>query len=103
MGGETKGSSKGNKGLTKPPKEVKVGQEIELHDLQVKVNKIKEFLAKDLEVKITILSKPRRAPSAKDQSEFLNLLLSKMEGLYVMPKSPKHEGRHMSAFVSPKK
>jgi translation initiation factor IF-3 len=92
-----------NNAAAKSQKEIKIGQGIESHDLQVKVNKIKEFLAKDLEVKVTVLGKPRRPPNPKEQAEFFQTILARMEGLYVMGKQPKSMGKHMIGILNSKK
>ena len=84
---------------SKSLKEIKIGQGIESHDLQVKVNKIKEFLAKDNDVKVTVLGKPRKPPNPKEQAVFFQTILSRLEGLYVIGRQPKGEGKHFIGFI----
>jgi len=87
-----------------PPKEIKIGLEIGGHDLQVKVNKVKDFLEKGLLVKLTILGRPGKIPNPKAQSSFYeSILATHLAGLYSLTRAPKNEGKHLTALIGPAK
>jgi len=96
--------SKPTSSKEKTQKEIKIRTGIEPHDLGVKLNKVKEFLIKQFEVKLTIMPKPGKTYDPRKQTELLDSLLSKqLNGLYALSKQPKMQGKYLITFLTPKK
>ncbi len=71
-------------------------------DLDFKSKHIKEFLDDGNKVKVSIRFRGRELAHKELGEEVLNAVLKRLEGEYVMDKTPAMEGRLMSMTISPK-
>lgn len=78
---EQKKKKKSNIKIVRPPKEIKFGIKIEKHDLDIKINHIKEFLSKLLDVKVVIELFGREKDHPELAQEKLDYLTKNLEGL----------------------
>lgn len=86
-------------------KEIKFTPLIENHDLEIKLNHIREFLTKGLRTKITMTFKGRQVAFKDDGMEKIAGIISKLdqEGLATAEKPPKFDGRNIIVLLIPKK
>lgn len=83
-------------------KEIRMQPKIASGDLDFKSKHIKEFLDEGNKVKVSIRFRGRELAHKELGEEVLNAVLNRLEGEYVMDKSPAMEGRLMSMTISPK-
>jgi translation initiation factor IF-3 len=83
-------------------KEIRMQPKIDDHDLDFKSKHVREFLAEGNKVKVTIRFRGRELAHTEIGEEVLKSVLAKIEGLYVLERSPSMEGRFMSMILSPK-
>lgn len=86
-------------------KEIKLRLNTDQHDVDIKINRIREFLAKGLKTKITMQFKGR-------EQSFQDLGIEKVKaiiaaacegGIAIVDKGPMIEGRSIIAFLNPAK
>lgn len=83
-------------------KEIRMQPKIDDHDLDFKSKHVREFLADGNKVKVTIRFRGRELAHTEIGEDVLKNVLAKIEGLYVLERSPIMEGRFMSMILSPK-
>lgn len=84
-------------------KEIKLRPVIDKHDLEVKINHIREFLSKGLRTKIIMTFKGRQIVHKDIALEKFNEIPTTLikEGLAVLESPPKFEGKDLVAFLVP--
>jgi translation initiation factor IF-3 len=83
-------------------KEIRMQPKIAGHDLDFKSEHVKEFLEEGFKVKVTIRFRGRELAHTEIGEEVLKKVLSRLEGFYIMEKTPSMEGRFMSMVLQPK-
>ena len=83
-------------------KEIRMQPKIDDHDLDFKSKHIKGFLAEGNKVKVTVRFRGRELAHTELGLDVLKSVLARLEGDYVMDKSPAMEGRFMSMVLSSK-
>jgi len=83
-------------------KEIRMQPKIDDHDLDFKSKHIRDFLADGNKVKVTIRFRGRELAHTELGLDVLKDVLARIEGEYIMDKSPTMEGRFMSMVLSPK-
>jgi translation initiation factor IF-3 len=83
-------------------KEIRMQPKIDEHDMDFKSKHIQEFLGEGNKVKVTVRFRGRELAHTELGLEVLKDMLKRIEGSYVMDKSPAMEGRFMSMVLSPK-
>ena len=83
-------------------KEIRMQPKIDDHDLDFKSKHVREFLAEGNKVKVTIRFRGRELAHTEIGEEVLKSVLGKVEGLFVLERSPTMEGRFMSMILSPR-
>jgi translation initiation factor IF-3 len=83
-------------------KEIRMQPKIDDHDLDFKSKHVRDFLAEGNKVKVTIRFRGRELAHTEIGEDVLKSVLAKIEGLYVLERSPIMEGRFMSMILSPK-
>jgi translation initiation factor IF-3 len=83
-------------------KEIRMQPKIDEHDLDFKSKHVREFLAEGNKVKVTVRFRGRELAHTELGLDVLKDVLARIEGEYVMDKSPAMEGRFMSMVLSPK-
>ncbi|MDR0387416.1 MAG: translation initiation factor IF-3 [Treponema sp.] len=83
-------------------KEIRMQPKIDEHDLDFKSKHVQEFLADGNKVKVTVRFRGRELAHTDLGFDVLKDVLRRIEGDYVMDKSPAMEGRFMSMVLSPK-
>ena len=83
-------------------KEIRMQPKIDEHDLDFKSKHVKEFLAEGNKVKVTVRFRGRELAHTELGLDVLKDVLARIEGDYIMDKSPAMEGRFMSMVLSPK-
>jgi translation initiation factor IF-3 len=83
-------------------KEIRMQPKIDEHDIEFKSKHVREFLAEGNKVKVTIRFRGRELAHTELGLDVLKDVLKRLEGEYVMDKTPAMEGRFMSMVVSPK-
>lgn len=86
-------------------KEIQLSPVIDVHDLEVKVGRIKEFLNKGLKTKLTMKFKKRQIAHKDIGLAKMNQLIETLqsEGVAVADRKPGFEGRNLVAFLVPPK
>jgi translation initiation factor IF-3 len=84
-------------------KEIKMRPVIDKHDLEVKINCIRDFLSRGLKTKIIMTLRGRQIAhkeiAFEKFNEIPNILVS--EGLAVLESHPRFEGRDLVALLAP--
>jgi translation initiation factor IF-3 len=83
-------------------KEIRMQPKIDDHDLDFKSKHVREFLGEGNKVKVTVRFRGRELAHTELGLDVLKDVLKRIEGEYVMDKSPAMEGRFMSMVLSPK-
>ncbi|MDR0910745.1 MAG: translation initiation factor IF-3 [Spirochaetaceae bacterium] len=83
-------------------KEIRMQPKIADGDLTFKSKHIAEFLGEGNKVKVTIRFRGREMAHPEIGQEVLKSVLEKLEGEYILDRSPTMEGRFMSMMLSPK-
>jgi len=83
-------------------KEIRMQPKIDDHDLDFKSKHVKSFLAEGNKVKVTVRFRGRELAHTELGLEVLKSVLSRLDGDYVMDKSPAMEGKFMSMVLSSK-
>ena len=83
-------------------KEIRMQPKIAGHDLDFKSEHVREFLEDGFKVKVTIRFRGRELAHTEIGEQVLKRVLVKLEGYYVMEKTPSMEGRFMSMVLQPK-
>lgn len=83
-------------------KEIRMQPKIDDHDLDFKSKHIREFLDEGNKVKVTVRFRGRELAHTELGLDVLNDVLKKLEGEYILEKTPVMEGRFMSMIVGPK-
>lgn len=83
-------------------KEIRMQPKIAEHDLDFKAKHVKTFLEAGNKVKVTIRFRGRELAHTERGEVVLKAVLSRLEGYYMMEKTPAMEGRFMSMVLSPK-
>ncbi|MDR2343013.1 MAG: translation initiation factor IF-3 [Spirochaetaceae bacterium] len=83
-------------------KEIRMQPKIDEHDIDFKSKHIKEFLCEGNKVKVTIRFRGRELAHTELGLVVLKDVLARIEGEYVMDRTPVMEGRFMSMILSPK-
>ncbi len=83
-------------------KEIRMQPKIAEHDLDFKAKHVRGFLEEGNKVKVTIRFRGRELAHTERGEDVLKAVLARIEGYYVMEKTPSMEGRFMSMVLSPK-
>jgi translation initiation factor IF-3 len=83
-------------------KEIRMQPKIDEHDLDFKSKHVREFLGEGNKVKVTVRFRGRELAHTELGLDVLKDVLARVEGDYVMDKTPAMEGRFMSMVLSPK-
>jgi len=83
-------------------KEIKVRPKTSDHDLQIKINHIKKFIAKKDKVKVTVVFRGREIALSEFGFEVLEKIAGETAEVAVVEQHPKFEGRIMMMLLSPK-
>ncbi|WP_315116527.1 translation initiation factor IF-3 [uncultured Clostridium sp.] len=94
--------SKKNQKVTKI-KEVKLSATIEEHDIDVKANNAKKFLAADNKVKVSIRFRGRQNNYTSVGNEVFKIFVEKIGDLGTVEKAARLEGNNMIMILAPKK
>ncbi len=84
-------------------KEVKVGANTDVHDLEVKVRHVRKFLEQGNKVKVSIRFRGREMAHTDRGAEQMKLIASRVEDLGKPEKMPNLEGRQMIMVLAPQK
>ncbi len=82
-------------------KETQLSPTIDVGDINIKAKRTKEFLEQGNKVKIVCRMKGRQQAHPEIGMQVVTMFLEKLEGSCVVDKQPLHEGRNITAFVSP--
>jgi translation initiation factor IF-3 len=83
-------------------KEIRMQPKIAGHDLDFKSEHVRAFLEDGFKVKVTIRFRGRELAHTEIGEQVLKRVLAKLEGFYIMEKTPSMEGRFMSMVLQPK-
>ncbi|MBA1335793.1 MAG: Translation initiation factor 3 [Firmicutes bacterium] len=83
-------------------KEVRLSPTIEDHDLNVKKRNAEKFLNNGDKVKVSIRFRGRQLSHAEIGQEIMEKFARDLEGLAVIEKKPKLEGKNMIMIITPK-
>ncbi len=83
-------------------KELRLSPSIEVHDIQVKIKKAKEFLKNGDKVKVSIRFRGREIGHSKSGVVILENFAKETEEFGVIDKEPKMEGKSLVMFLAPK-
>jgi len=87
---------------TQDVKEIKMRPGIDVHDYQVKLKKVHQFIENGDKVKMTIRFRGREMAHQELGMEVLNRVADEMEETAKIEARPKMEGRQMIMVISPK-
>ncbi len=83
-------------------KEIRVRPKTGTHDLQVKVNKAREFLSHKDKVILTVMFRGREMAHVEEGRRVLEGILAQLEDLSKIESPPTHHGRRMLCTLAPK-
>lgn len=83
-------------------KEIRMQPKIAGHDLDFKSDHVRDFLEQGFKVKVTIRFRGRELAHTEIGEQVLNRVLQRIDGYYILERSPIMEGRFMSMVVQPK-
>lgn len=84
-------------------KEVRLSPTIEEHDIDIKANNAKKFLAAEDKVKVSIRFRGRQHNNTSVGFEIMELFASKIGEVGIIEKSAKLEGSNMTMIMAPNK
>ncbi len=84
-------------------KEVRLSPNIDANDLNTKINAARKFLSKGNKVKITLRFRGREMAHMHSSKHILDDIVKELEGVAVVEKAPKVEGRAISMVLAEKK
>lgn len=84
-------------------REITMGPRISDHDLDVKLKKVREFLASGDKVRIKIMFKGREMAHPEWGDELYNKIVAKLEDVAVVEVPPKMEGKNLSFLLKANK
>ena len=84
-------------------KEIRLSPNIDINDLNTKVNAAKKFLSKGNKVKITLRFRGREMAHIAQSKHILDDFAKEVEDMAVVEKAPKQEGRSISMVLAEKK
>lgn len=84
-------------------KEIKLRPKIDIHDFNVKLKKIKDFLSKGNKCKVTIIFKGREIIHTDIGKKILDKILENLENDFILEYAPKLEGKQMQMLLCFKK
>ncbi|BDV02326.1 MAG: translation initiation factor IF-3 [Candidatus Hepatoplasma vulgare] len=82
-------------------KEIRLTANIAENDLNFKISRAKEFLAKGYHVKISLMFKGREMSNKEKGYELMEKVISQLEDIAKVEKSPKLVGRFYNVFLIP--
>ena len=83
-------------------KEVKLGSRTDDHDVEFKVEHIRNFLAEGMRVKVSVFFRGREITHPEKGREMLDNVMQKIEDVAACEIKPRLEGRSMSMMVIPR-
>ena len=83
-------------------KEIRVRPKTGDHDIQVKVNKAREFLAHKDKVVVTVVYRGRELAHVEEGRRVINDVLAQLEDISKVESPPMHHGRRMLCTLAPK-
>ncbi len=83
-------------------KEIRVRPKTGDHDIQVKVNKAREFLANKDKVIVTVVFRGRELAHIEEGRKVIDDILVQLEDVSKVESSPVHHGRRMICTLAPK-
>ena len=83
-------------------KEIKIRPKTGEHDLQVKINHIKKFIAKKDKVKVSVLFRGREITLSQLGMDLLGKIVAETEEIAAVEQTPKFDGRTLVMVLSPK-
>ncbi len=84
-------------------KEVRLSPNIDANDLNTKINAARKFLSKGNKVKITLRFRGREMAHMHSSKHILDDIVKELEGVAVVEKAPKVEGRAISMVLAERK
>ena len=82
-------------------KEVKIRPKTEIHDFEVKLKKVREFLDEGNKVKVTVMFRGREVTIPEKGLEQLQKMLDHLQEEAKVESPPKREGRTMFMMLAP--
>jgi translation initiation factor IF-3 len=83
-------------------KELRVTPTTDVHDLEFKTNRAKEFLSRGNKVKFSVLFRGREIVHSHLGQEILTGIAEKLSEVADLERAPKLEGRNMVMILAPK-
>ena len=83
-------------------KEIRVRPKTGNHDIQVKVNKAREFLSHKDKVTVTVIFRGREMAHIEEGRRVINEVLAQLEDVSKIESPPSHHGRRMVCTLAPK-
>lgn len=84
-------------------KEIRLTANIAENDLNIKINRARNFISKGNRVKVSLMFKGREMGNKQKGYETMQKFIDKMEDIAKIEKSPKLMGRFYNVFLIPKK
>lgn len=84
-------------------KEIRLSPNIDVNDLNTKVNQARKFLAKGNKIKVALRFRGREMAHMGSSKQILDTFFEKLEDVAVIEKPAKLEGRSMIMFLSEKR
>jgi len=92
-----------NERREKELREIKFSPVTEMHDLEPKINKAKEFLEKNTRIRITIFMKGRLITKVDKAEELMKIFINELADYGTITKGPIQEGKNYYCTMIPKK
>ena len=83
-------------------KEIKLRPRTDKHDLDYKIQHIRDFLSVGNKVKVTLMFRGREMAYVSKGKEVLGKVTGAVDDISIIEQQPRLEGRNMIVFLSPK-
>lgn len=83
-------------------KEIRVRPRTDTHDIEVKVNKAREFLADKDKVQITVIFKGREMAHIEEGQRVITQMIKQLEDVAKVEAAPRQENKRISCTLTPK-
>lgn len=83
-------------------KEIRLRPKTDLHDIDVKVGRAKEFLAAKDKVQVTLIFRGREMAHEDEGRKVIEIVIHRLEEIAKVEQPPNRQGRRMSCVLAPK-
>lgn len=92
---------KGNRHKSVEPKEIRLSAVMEDHDVETKINQLRQFLAKGKPVKLTLQFYGRQVTHPEEGRRIIDKMINSVTDLGTVKNQPSQDGKYITAKIVP--